>query len=965
MRRPSPFRLLPLFLLTYALHAAEPPVDLRCEYLAQPLAVESAAPRLSWRLRDERRGAAQTAWRVIVASTAERAARGEGDLWDSGRVASDLTSQIAFGGRALPARTEAQWRVQVWDERGNVSTWSEPARFRVGLGGESDWTAQWIAQRDTTPLHTRRDTLHLPPARHFRTEFAAAKPVARATLYATALGLYDAHLNGQRVGDAFFQPGWSDYRQRAYYQAHDVTKQIKSGRNALGFFVAEGWYAGYVGYGLLVGYGPERSGRNFYGKTPALRAQLEIEYTDGTREVIGSGPDWRVTSEGPIREADLIMGETHDARREMSGWDRAGFADANWERAIPARDNGPLRAVFFDTRGEREIDLGFQAPPRLQAYAAQPIRVTEELRTRQVTEPKPGVFIFDLGQNFAGIIRLRAHGAAGTSVRLRYGEMLHRDGTLMTENLRRARATDTYILRGDAGGETWSPRFTYHGFRYVEVTGLAGPLPPETITGLVLHNDTPAAGAFECSDPVLTQFARNVQWTQRANFVEVPTDCPQRDERLGWMGDAMAYVRTATYNADVAAFFTKWMDDMAEAQEPFGAFPDYAPYPMSHGNQNGKTFGTAWTDAGVICTWTLWQTYADRRLVERMWPALTRFMDFRRATLSSDGLGTSIGNTWGDWLNVNENTPIEYVDTCYHALDCTLMAEMADALGRPLEAKQYRVRFTRLQTAFAKTWLNPDASLKIATQSAYVLGLQSGLIPENRRAAAAEHLARRIAANDTRMATGFLGTRALLPTLSSHGQHETAVALFQSRRFPSWGYEVENGATTVWERWDSFTREHGFEGQSGKQNAAMNSFSHYAFGAVMEWAYGSLAGITAQEPGFRRILIRPRPPANAPREGTPAITWVRAHHDAVPGRITTAWRIDGNRFELEVTVPPNTRAEVRLPTADAASVTEGGKPIAAVAGLKALTPVDGDARVEVPAGRYHFSAALPLRTAQP
>ena len=253
-----------------------------------------------------------------------------------------------------------------------------------------------------------------------------------------------------------------------------------------------------------------------------------------------------------------------------------------------------------------------------------------------------------LGQNFAGLIRLRTRGAAGTTVRLRYGEMLHRDGTLMTENLRRARATDTYILRGDPTGETWSPRFTYHGFRYVEVTGLAGPLAPDTITGLVLHNDTPAAGAFACSDPVLTQFARNVQWTQRANFVEVPTDCPQRDERLGWMGDAMAYVRTATYNADVAAFFTKWMDDMREAQEPYGAFPDYAPYPMSHGSPHGKTFGTAWTDAGVICTWTLWQTYADRRLVERMWPALTRFMDFRRATLSSDGLGTSIGNTWGD-----------------------------------------------------------------------------------------------------------------------------------------------------------------------------------------------------------------------------------------------------------------------------------------------------------------------------
>ena len=478
MRCPSLLRPLVLLALAAVTQAAEPPVDLRCESLGQPLAVEGVAPRLSWRLRDARRGAAQTAWRVIVASSAARAARGEGDLWDSGRVAGDATTQVPYAGRALPARTDAYWRVQVWDEQNAVSAWSETARFRLGLAGEGDWTAHWIAARDTTPLHTRRDTLHLPPARHFRTEFAAKKPVARATLYASALGIYDAHLNGSRVGDAYFQPGWADYRQRAHYRAHDVTSQIQPGANALGFVLADGWYAGYVGYGLLVGYGPEKSGRNFYGKTPALRAQLEIDYTDGTRDVIASGPDWRVTSEGPIREADLIMGETYDARRELTGWDRAGFADSTWPRAIAAQDNGSHRAVFFDRRGEREVELGFQAPPRLQAYAAPPIRVTEELVPRAVTEPKPGVYIFDLGQNFAGIIRLHARGAAGTSVRLRYGEMLHRDGTLMTENLRRARATDTYILRGDAGGETWSPRFTYHGFRYVEVTGMAGPLPP-------------------------------------------------------------------------------------------------------------------------------------------------------------------------------------------------------------------------------------------------------------------------------------------------------------------------------------------------------------------------------------------------------------------------------------------------------------------------------------------------------
>lgn len=935
---------------------------LRCEYLVSPENIESPAPRLSWRIESDRRGAAQTAWHVRVASTAEKLARGEADLWDSGRVGGDATNQIAYAGRALSSRMECFWQVQIWDEADQASGWSAPARWTMGLLKPEDWKASWISYRDATPLHTDRKTLHLPAPRHYRKEFAAAKTVRRATVYASALGIYDLYCNGQRVGDAFFQPGWSDYLQRAYYRSHDVTALVRAqGANVIGAVVAEGWYSGYVGYGLLVGYGPNKVGRYFYGKTPAFMAQVEIDYADGTRETVTTDPTWSVTDRGPTREADLIMGEAYDARNELGNWSAAGYDASAWTPAVLAESNPRVRAVYSDAAGQRDMDLGFVRPLKLQAYSAPAIRVTQELAAKRLTEPKPGVYVFDLRQNFAGIARLKVKGAAGTQVRLRFGEMLHPDGRIMTENLRRARATDFYTLRGDSAGETWSPRFTYHGFQYVEVTGLTEKPGLDAITGVVLHNDTPLAGSFECSDPVLTQFGRNAQWTQRANFIEIPTDCPQRDERLGWMGDAQAYVRTATFNADVAAFFTKWLDDVVESQRSFGAYPDYAPYPMAHGG-DGKTFGTGWTDAGLICPWTIWKTYGDTRLLERNWISMTKFMEWRHASTTPEGLGNSMGNPWGDWLNVKEPTPIEFIDTCYTALVNGLMAEMADALGRPLEAANYRARRAKTQGAFAKTYLKPDGTLTVDTQSAYVLALSVGLIPEKQVSAAALALVGKIAKNDYRMATGFLGTRSLLPVLTASGQHDLATRLFQSRKFPSWGYEVTNGATSVWERWDSFTTEHGFNGANGDQNAAMNSFSHYAFGAVMEWAYRVLAGIDTEGAGYRRIVIRPRAPTQGSNPEQAPIDWVKAHYDSINGRIVSAWKLTGGVFTLEATVPPNATASIYLPDATADRVSEGDGPLAQAAGIRSVAVAeDRSLRVEVGAGTYRFTVRATAR----
>ncbi len=923
--------------------------SLHCEYLLNPLGIDQRAPRLSWRVESPHRGQKQTAYRVLVASSREALEADRADLWDSGKVESSKTVQVVYRGKPLASRQACYWKVRVWDKDGKPSSWSEPGRWSMGLQAPSDWQAEWISHRDETPLHTSREALYLPAARYYRKPLQVGKAVRRASVYATALGIYELHVNGKRVGDTMFTPGWSDYRQRVYYNTYDVTALLRGGENVIGAIVAEGWYSGYVGYGLLVGYGPNKAGRYFYGKTPALRVQMEIEYADGSRQVLASDPSWKVAT-GPIVEADIIMGETYDARREQDGWDRPGFDDSAWQPAIPARDNPSVKAPFFDKAGEREVELGFVEPARLQSYPSVPIRAIEEIKPVRMSEPESGVYIFDMGQNFSGVVRLRVRGPEGVRVQLRFAEMLHSDGRLMTENLRRARATDAYILRGDPNGETWMPRFTYHGFQYVELTGYPGKPDLDAVTGIVVHSDTPLTSSFTCSDPMINQLHRNIVWTQRSNFFEVPTDCPQRDERLGWTGDAQAYIRAASYNADVGAFFTKWLDDLVESQRPSGAYPDYAPYPMQHGD-SGQPFATAWTDAGVICPYTMYKVYDDRRVIERHYESMNRFMDFRRRN-SPDFRGVAIGNGWGDWLAMGEQTPVAYIDAVYFAFTARLMSEMAAAIGKPQDAAEYQRLFEKIQAAFVEDYLEAGGRIKVDTQTAYSLALFVGLLPEDVRQQAADRLAQKIRENDGRMATGFLGTRPLLPVLSANGHHDLAAELLQSRKFPSWGYEVENGATTIWERWNSYTKDEGFH------NPSMNSFSHYAFGAVSEWMFQTLAGIDTEGTGFEKILIRPRPPAPGSNPDREAIHWVNASYDSVHGKIVSHWKREPERFSLEVTIPANTSATVEIPAGGAEGVSEGGRSLDAAEGVRFLRMEGDRAVVAVESGSYRFESKL-------
>jgi alpha-L-rhamnosidase len=885
------------------------PTRLLCDHLDSPLAVESRHPTLEWKLAAHSGNQHQTAYQIRVSSTLDKATHDRFDLWDTGKVAASRSTQIQYAGKPIKPMQSAFWQVRIWDSTDSPSEWSPLAHWKQAPIPADDWNPKWISASTQRPPHTDSKTLHLPPAIQFRKSFEIANTVRRATLYLSALGDASPSINGKPASEQYFLPGWSDYRQRAYYRALDVTPHLKPGPNVLGITLADGWYSGYVGYALLIGYGPNKVGRNLYGKDPAVMAQLFVEFEDGNRKMIATDASWRWSDDGPVREADLLMGEHYDARKSL-GWDTPEFDAATWKQAALSESTPPSAATFHDTTGPRTVDLGFKKPAALESYAAPPVRAVETLEPKAITQPARGIYIFNFGTNFAGNVRLNIRGKVGQKITLRYGEMLHSDGSLMTENLRKARATDTYICSGAPEGEQWTPRFTYHGFQYVEVAGLDAEPQPSLLSGIVLQSDTPRTATFECSDPIINQLFRNIQRTQRANFLEIPTDCPQRDERLGWLGDAQIYIRSATFNADVSTFFNKWLTDLREAQRDTGAYPDYAPYPMSHG-ESGKPFGSGWMDAGVICPHTLWKVYGNVEIINRQWASMKRFMDFRES-LSPNYKGVSVGNPWGDWLNQQDATPMEWIDAAYFAHSAQLMSEMAEATGRSNDAAHYRDVFNKVRSEFIRTVIARDGTVSGASQTACVLALDFGLHPKGGASVIAEQLVNLIAKNGDRMSTGFLGTRSLLPVLSKNGHHETALKLFQSRQFPSWCYPVTNGATSIWERWDSYTKDAGF----GRQNTSMNSFSHYAFGAVCEWMFRDLAGIDFAEPGFTRIRLAPAPPSKSSTGSTPPLHFVKASYDSPVGIIGSEWKRDSDAITFRFQVPPNVEANLEIPEPD-------------------------------------------------
>ncbi|WP_328315845.1 alpha-L-rhamnosidase [Streptomyces sp. NBC_00388] len=774
-------------------------------------------------------------------------------------------------------RTAAQEPASGWNSPGfDDSSW-QPAQV-VGAWGAGPWGQVAVTSA---------------PAVQLRHEFRLrARPVARARLYSTALGVYEAGLNGERVGEDELAPGWTDYHQRVQYQTYDVTKLLTSGANALGLTVAAGWYAGHVGM-----FGPHQ-----YGETPAVLAQLEVVYQDGTTDRFGSGAGWRVMT-GPVTDADLLMGEHYDARRETPGWTRAGFDDSGWATA----------------------DVVDKVTAQLVAEVDGPARVEREIAARKVTEPQPGVFVFDLGQNMVGSVRLRVSGKAGTTVQLRHGEVLNPDGTLYTANLRTAAATDTYTLAG-RGTETYTPRFTFHGFRYVEVTGFPGRPPLSAATGRVIHTSAPFTMEFRTNVPMLNQLHSNITWGQRGNFLSVPTDTPARDERLGWTGDINVFAPTATYTMESARFLTKWLYDMRGSQTPEGSFTDVAPLVGNVGNGSA-----GWGDAGVTVPWALYQAYGDTRVLEQSWDSMIRWIGYLRQ--HSDGL-LRPAEGYGDWLNVDDETPKDVIGTACFAHSADLVARAAGALGK--DPAPHRALFGQIRDAFRTAYVSADGRVKGDTQTGYVLALSMDLLSDAERGPAADRLVELIEARDWHLSTGFLGTPRLLPVLTATGHTDVAYRLLLQRSFPSWGYQIDKGSTTMWERWDSIRPDGSF------QDAAMNSFNHYAYGSVGEWMYANIAGIAPGEPGFRKTVIRPRPGGG--------VTEAEARFDSRYGPVSTRWTTSGG-FRLTVSLPANTTAEVWVPAGRASDVAHGT--------AEFLRMEDGCAVFHAGSGTHGFTVRVP------
>ncbi|HET7119889.1 MAG TPA: family 78 glycoside hydrolase catalytic domain [Solirubrobacterales bacterium] len=892
------------------------PINLRCEHRAEVPTIGSEAPRFDWALEAEGRGRSQRAYRVLVASAPALLAEETGDLWDSGRVESSRTVEVRYDGKPLPPASEFFWTVQVWDERSEASAWAEPVSFRAGL---ESWEAHWTfpdrsedllleapdADGDPEALAAIMEALE--PSSYLRREFEVAPGLRRATVFLTARGLVELELNGEKVGDEALAPGWTDYHKRIEYSVHDVTARLRSGANALGASLGEGWYSGFVGM-------EAKDTGHLYGNRTELLCELHLEFEDGRVEKVLSGPDWRGSVRGPRRYSDLQRGEREDARLRFDGWSEPGFDDREW---LPV-ESSPL-------------DDAALVPAK-----SQPMRVVAELRPVSIQQQRPGVHLVDFGQNFSGWVRLTATGEAGALVRLRHGEMLDADGELYTENLGKAKQVDSFILSG-RGEETFEPRFTIHGFRYLEVSGLAAAPDESAVTGCVVHSDTPPVGEFACSEELVNQLYRNLVWTQRSNFVSIPTDCPQRDERLGWIGDACLFWPTASLNMDVAAFFAKWGEDILDAKRPDGSYSDFAPDPW--GYWNGAP-GCA--DGSVAIPWIHHCRYGDLTLLRRHWPHMERFMEWL-AKDNPDLLRKRGRNRdYGDWLAVGEETSRELFATAYWARDAELMARMAAALGLADRAAHYEELRAGIASAFESAYVEPDGRVEGDTQTAYLFALGFDLVSAERRSDVGARLVESIERRDWHLVTGTHGLALACPVLAEIGRSDIAHRLLLTEDFPSWGYSIRQGATTIWERWDGYTEERGF------QSPTMNSFNHYALGAVGSWLVEGVAGIrpAPDAVAFERVLIEP-----VPGEMSSA----RASYRSTRGEIVSDWLRDEGRFRLAVTIPPNVTATVVLPSLGGA-LLEGGKEAAAAEGVASVQEIDGNWRAEIGSGSYVFES---------
>ncbi len=898
--------------------------NLRCESRTNPLGIDTAQPRLGWILESNRRGEVQTAYQIFASTSPAKLARGDTDLWDSGKVASSESVRVAYAGQPLRSGQRVWWKVRVWDAAGKVSMFSEPARFEMALLAPSDWQAQWI-QRKSAGTIPEAQAYDDHPAPLFRKEFVLDKKIARARAYVSGLGYYELRLNGERVGDHVLDPGWTGYSKRVLYSTYDVTKQLKRGGNALGIMLGNGWFNPLP----LPMWGRIKPGEALTAGEPRAVLQLVVEFTDSTKQTIVTDKSWRV-SDGPILRNSVYLGEFYDARREQPGWDQAGFDDSHWETPVLA--------------GEPKLGP-------LCAQDAPPIRITRTFKPVKLTEPKPGVFIFDFGQNFAGWARLRVKGDAGTRVRLRSGELLYPDGTLngMTAvagqikdggsdyhydgkgKPKTAFQLDEYVLKGQ-GREVFTPRFTFHGFRYVEVTGFPGRATLETLEGLRLNSDVAGVGSFECSNELFNRIQQMVLWTELGNLFSVQSDCPHR-EKFGYGGDILASSEMAMLNFDMARFYAKAAQDLVDAARPNGGFTETAPFVGISDSGLGDMSGPiGWGSAQPLLLVQLRQYYGEERLLQEQYEATKKWIALLRSC-AKDGI---LDNGLSDHESLVPKRS-GLTGTAFYYFNVKLFAQLATALGKGADAREASALAEDIKTAFNRKFLEPGTGrYDTASQACQAFALYHDLAPMDERQRALDVLAADVGKHDGHLTTGIFGTKYMLNALTDAGRADVAYSIVNQRTFPGWGHMLEGGATTLWEHWEFSDNTY--------------SHNHPMFGSVSEWFYKALAGIqpAPDTVGFDKIVIKPQPVGD--------LKWVKASYNSVRGKVVSEWEQRDNRFRLRVTIPANASAWVYVPAKDASRVKEGGKPAVSVPGVKFVRMAGNAAVFAVGSGDYEFAA---------
>lgn len=872
------------------------PLRLSCDFAADPLGIDNPHPRLSWQLSSRERGQVQSAYRIIVGSSKDAALAGQADVWDTGRVESSDQLSIEYQGPELKSFGKYWWAVMVWDSQGAPSRWSDPASWEMGVLNPGDWKGDWIAAPDSIvwgPL--------------FRTEFDADGPIESARAYICGLGCCELYINGSKAGDSVFDPAQTDYEHRAFYVCHDITALLKQGRNACGVMLGNGWFNQDRVWGGLS-----------YG-TPRLLAMLRLVRADGTVLVVSSGQDWKCSA-GPVLKNNVYAGEVYDARREIPGWAEPGLDDSAWEEVCVA-----------------------EAPtPCLQAQPLQPIRRMGELQPVEITSPEPRVYLYDLGQNFSGWARIHVDNAPrGAAITLRFAEALDDRGRLSTGSTGVQHTgvvqTDTYICRG-GGVEVYEPRFTYHGFRYVEVTRYAGEPTVDELDGVFVHTAVERRGEFESSDPMLNRIHEAAVWTQLSNLHGIPTDCPHR-ERCGWLGDAQVAAEMSIYNFDMARLWAKYLGDIETTSRSGG------PKMISPGKRIPGDATPDWGTAVVQLPWYLYLYYADIQTLKTCYPGMERWL----AHLGDIAEGHIVSAGLGDWCAPDAlagYTPIPLTSTGYYYFDARIMEAASRALGRESDSRRYGALADGIREAFvSKFWDSETCSYGSQTGNAFALYL--GLVPDGFEQAAADAIARDVVeAHGGHHNTGITGSRHLYWALSEYGHGDVALGMLRKRDYPSFGQLFDLGATSMWENWG----EKWIDEQEGER-----SQSHPMQGGFDAWFYSGLAGInpSPEHPGFRHILLRPQVAGD--------LEFVRARYESVVGPIVSSWRVEGDAFEWQIEVPANATADVFVPCPDAAAITESGSPALDAPGLSFARAEGGCAIFRAGGGQYTFRCPAPVR----